>query len=146
MGGFYTVRMRGDTRARLANSALAAGLIAFAINALTSNAFQHPRGAVFFFALVGLQAALGAPFWNLPAEETVRSGASRQSVWSRSMPGRVYAALERAVSGAWQRSVTRRLLLSRPLGAGELLSGSVLARSVIGDGAKSPERVSGATE
>ncbi|MRR13730.1 O-antigen ligase domain-containing protein [bacterium] len=146
MGGFYTVRMRGDIRARLANSALAAGLIAFAINALTSNAFQHPRGAVFFFVLVGMQAALGAPFWSLPAEETLRAGADRQSIWSRSLPGRAYSAVERAVSAAWQSSVTRRLILSRPAGAGELLADSALARAVVGDGSQSSQRVSGAAE
>ena len=45
-----------DRRAFLANAALTAGLIAFAINALTSNSFQHPRAAVFFWVVVGLQA------------------------------------------------------------------------------------------
>ncbi|TLM72540.1 MAG: hypothetical protein FDZ70_08345, partial [Actinobacteria bacterium] len=64
MGLFYSVRAGEDRSGRLQNAALTAGLIAFGINALTSNSFQHPRAAVFFFLLMGLQAGLGAAWWD----------------------------------------------------------------------------------
>lgn len=134
MGGFYNARMTGDLRSRLVNAALTAGLIAFAVNALTSNAFQHPRGAVFFFVLAGVQAGLGGRFWIVPAEERTRAR-SLDSVWSRSLLGRAYGAVEGAVGAMWRASLSRRVLMREPAGAGRLLAQSTLARLLIGDGA-----------
>lgn len=44
----------------LQNAAITAGLIAFAINGFTSNAFQHPQAAVFFWVLVGVQVGIAS--------------------------------------------------------------------------------------
>lgn len=129
MGGFYNARMGEDLRSRLVNAALTAGLIAFAINALTSNAFQHPRGAVFFFVLAGIQAGLGAQFWTSPAEERTRERVAT-GVWGRSLVGRAYAAAERAIGAMWRVSVSRRVLLREPAAGGRLLAASVLARAL----------------
>jgi len=145
MGGFYNQRMGTDMRARLTNAALAAGIIAFAVNALTSNAFQHPRGAVFFFVLIGLQAGLGAKYWASPAQERARVR-STTSVWARSVPGRVYAAIERTVSAMWAKSVSRHILLREPAAGGRLLADSRLARFVIGDGQAPIPSAAAATE
>ncbi len=135
MGGFYNARMHEDLTARLTNAALTAGLIAFAVNALTSNAFQHPRGAVFFFVVAGLQAGLGARFWSEPAAERA---SDRQpltaGVWASSVPGRLYAAIESVGGSWWRASATRRLLMREPEGGGHLLAESFLARVLVGEG------------
>jgi len=133
MGGFYNARMGTDLRERLTNAALTAGLIAFAVNALTSNAFQHPRGAVFFYVLAGLQAGLGAKYWTRSAQERARTR-NTEGIWARSLVGRGYAAIERGVAAMWRVSVSRWILLREPAGGGTLLAQSLIAGSVIGDG------------
>jgi len=45
-------------RRRLQAAALGAALLAFALNALTSNSFQHPQAAVFFWLIAGLLRGL----------------------------------------------------------------------------------------
>lgn len=133
MGAFYGPRMGGDLRARFVNAALTAGLIAFALNALTSNAFQHPRGAVFFFVLAGIQAGLGAQYWEREVSERVRRERA-PGVWALSVPGRVYGWFERALGAAWRTSVTRRILTGPPPGTGSLLASSRTAALLIGRG------------
>jgi O-antigen ligase len=131
MGAFYGPRMGGDLRSRLVNASLTAGLIAFALNALTSNAFQHPRGAVFFFVLAGLQAGLGSRYWDREAAPRERPERV-PGVWRLSVPGRAYAATERVIGTAWRGSTTRRVLTGTPPGAGILLASSRTARSLFG--------------
>lgn len=137
MGGFYNTRMHSELRERLVNAALTAGLIAFAVNALTSNAFQHPRGAVFFFVLIGIQAGVGARFWTMPAQEGAHVR-HPDSVWAHSLVGRGYRALEGALGAMWHTSVSRRFLLREPAGSGELFARSRLVAAVIGDGVADP--------
>jgi O-antigen ligase len=58
--------LKGDTAARWQNAALTVGIVAFAVNGVTDISYQNPRAAVFFWMLLGLQAALvaeaGIPF------------------------------------------------------------------------------------
>lgn len=133
MGAFYNMRMAGNMRARLVNAALTAGLVAFAVNAFTSNAFQHPRGAVFFFVLVGIQAGVGAEFWTAPAAGRTRVR-KPGTLWATSYTSRVYGSVERVVGAMLRMSVTRRLLAHEPIGGGRLLATSRVAQFVIGEG------------
>lgn len=137
MGAFYGPRLGEDLHARLVNAALTAGLVAFALNAFTSNAFQHPRGAVFFFVLAGVQAGLGSSAWE------------REPVWRErqhhapgivgtSVLGRAYAAVERLVAETWPVSATRRVLTGMPPGEGGLLATSRTARLVFGRPVQDP--------
>ncbi|MHB8050470.1 MAG: O-antigen ligase family protein [Coriobacteriia bacterium] len=131
MGAFYGPRMGGDLRSRLVNASLTAGMIAFALNALTSNAFQHPRGAVFFFVLAGIQAGLGSTYWE--REPVARDRREKvPGVWANSVPARAYAAVEVGVGAAWSTSVTRRVLAGMPPGGGMLLASSRTGRSLFG--------------
>lgn len=139
MGGFYNLRMTGDLRARLANAALAAGIIAFAVNALTSNAFQHPRGAVFFFVLLGLQGGLGASYWTNAEVKRTSTRSLVPTVWSVSVVGRVYTAIERLLAAWWSASLVRKVLMREPAGNGMLLAESTFARIVIGQGRQPSE-------
>lgn len=135
MGAYYNVRMP-ELRSRLTNAALTAGLIAFAINAGTSNAFQHPQGAVFFFVLAGIQAGLGHRYWSeqpMPRAPRVRSSAS---VWSAAVLGRVVGRSVRGLAGLWRTSLLRRFVLREPEGAGRLLAESRSLRTLLGSSAE----------
>lgn len=57
--GLYLARVKAhDKYLSWVNSALFAGVVGFSINSLTSNSFQHPQAAVFFWVLLGLQVAV----------------------------------------------------------------------------------------
>lgn len=133
MGAFYTVRMSGDTKARLFNAAMTAGLVAFALNAFTSNAFQHPQAAVFFFVLAGMQAGNGSRFWELAPKERV-THPNRDSLWGRSLLGRVHNAIDSVLNATWKASWISRMLAKEPLGGGRLLADAWVIRALIGEG------------
>lgn len=141
MGAFYNRRMGTDLQARLANAALTAGLVAFAINALTSNAFQHPRGAVFFFVLAGVQAGLGMEYWkSLP--KAVSAQRQSANVWTRSLIGRAFTAAARGLSLMWQVSAFHHVVVREPEGGGHLLADSLIARWLFGNGVRHENSVS----
>lgn len=132
MGLFYNSRIT-DTRVRLQNAALTAGLVALALNALTSNSFQHPRAAVFFFVLIGLQAGLGAQWWHAPVSEP-RGVRHRLQVLDGSVLVRSYRYLLISTLQAWNASLLKRVLTRRPLPGGSYLPRSAIARVVLGPG------------
>jgi putative inorganic carbon (HCO3(-)) transporter len=154
MGLFYAPRMRDDRHAFLANAALTAGLIAFAINATTSNAFQHPRGAVFFWVAAGLQAGVGARYWEAAVQRRPEHAAGATArVWRASASGRALDALfvnvvhlpvVWRVSGLrafltglpriWTDSGFEHWLVGPPLGGATLLQGSPVTRFLLGPG------------
>lgn len=61
-------------QARHVNAALTVGVIAFAVNALVSNSFQHPQAAAFFWVVVGLQAGNGEVLRRLSGLRPVTGG------------------------------------------------------------------------
>lgn len=132
MGAFFNVRMDEDTRAKWFNACLTAGMIAFALNAFTSNTFQHPQAAVFFFVLAGLQAGHGLRFWAVTPKDSVLP--ARDEAWSPSRFGRAYQAGGRFVASVWTMSWFRRMLTKEPFGGARFLAHSFLARTLIGDG------------
>ena len=112
-------RASGDRR-RLAETAfLTAAIVAFATNALTSNTFQHPQAAFFFWIVVGLQAGLGARLW---AEDPVPT----------KTPNGPHAL--RAMRSAWAASSVRLALVRPPLCGGRLLWDSSFGRWLAGPG------------
>jgi O-antigen ligase len=142
MGVFYGTRMAGDMSARLRNAALTVGIVAFAFNALTSNSFQHPQAAVFFFVLAGLQAGLGWRFWNMPAEEhePARVPAKQAAgLVSGSIVVRGALRLAHGMQELWAGSELRHWLVSAPLGDGNVYRRSWLARLLLGKGSDTAE-------
>ncbi|MCX8007501.1 MAG: O-antigen ligase family protein [Coriobacteriia bacterium] len=131
VGLYYNPRLK-DRSERWENALLTAGMIAFAINALTSNAFQHPQGAVFFFVLAGLQAGLGSRVWDEPP--AVPSAPKRQlpSVVQGSAAVRAVLRAQELAARAWRGSLARRLLVQSPATDGKALWRSVLKRAVDG--------------
>jgi O-antigen ligase len=145
MGLYYAPRMRSDRRAFLANAALTAGLVGFGLNALTSNSFQHPQAAIFFWVIAGLQAGLGASFWSNAAEARVR-GTSRFHApkWlTDSYIGGGIAAFVRWLPTAWTASDVDHWLTGRPAGADSILQGSWLLKLVLGGGSASDAAATG---
>ncbi|MCL6471231.1 MAG: O-antigen ligase family protein [Firmicutes bacterium] len=57
--GLYMAREKAkDNLLSWVNSAILAAVAGFSINGLTSNSFQHPQAAVFFWVLLGLQITI----------------------------------------------------------------------------------------
>ncbi len=67
--GMYAARLARGSRDWLRHAAFTAGVVAFAVNAVTDNTFQNPRGATLFWVLAGLMAANGALAASSAAEE-----------------------------------------------------------------------------
>ncbi len=132
MGVFYGERMGTDVSTKLQNAALTVGLVAFAFNALTSNSFQHPQAAIFFWVLAGLQAGLGDEFWKRSA----RPAASREQARTGGiLGGSVVLRMSRSfagfVRGAWEYSDVHRWLVSVGPGDGTLLRTSRIVRLLL---------------
>jgi O-antigen ligase len=132
MGFFYNARMTRRV-VRVESAALTAGLIAFGLNALTSNAFQHPRAAVFFFILAGIQAGLGAPWWQTAPAPSARHRHGH-ALLDGSLLIRGYRRLAMAAGAIWEASLTRRMLVRRPENSEGLVAGSLVARALLGRG------------
>ncbi|MCL2332278.1 MAG: O-antigen ligase family protein [Actinomycetia bacterium] len=62
--GIRTARRIKSKRLAFQNAALLAGVVGFILNALTSDSFQHPHAAVYFFILSGLLLGLESSDWR----------------------------------------------------------------------------------
>jgi len=92
---------------------LGAGLTAFVLNSLTSNCFQHPQAAVFFWLTAGLligaaDETLDAPLADLPEPAPARG------ITSSSVAFAVWRRESRALRRAWRGSVLFRLGAVQP--------------------------------
>jgi len=72
-------RRAESKRVTLQAALLLAGLTAFILNALTSDSFQHPHAAVYFFVLAGTLMGLGSGQWHTP--KALSSSAFYQKVF-----------------------------------------------------------------
>lgn len=83
---------------RYLNAGILAALAAFLVNGLTSNTLLHPRAAVLFWFLVGMQGAL--------LKKGIDSGESVKSMLTgnRVLQGSGIVGLARAVAAGWRRS------------------------------------------
>lgn len=117
---------------RLEAAALSAGLGGFAVNALTSNSFQHPQAALFFWVVAGLLAGLA-----LEVDAAARAGVVREEPapgrWAASsMVVRALEPLKSFFRGTWDASATRRLLVGEPRGNASAIDGSIAVRLFFG--------------
>lgn len=132
MGFFYNSRIEDDRTARLWNASLSAGIIAFAFNGLTSNAFQHPQAAVFFFVLLGMQAGNGSRFWDRPASSVGRSAYSPEGVWGRSIAGGMLSRVMNEAAILWRMSAFGRMMVKKPLRSGQIMPHSAIVGRLLG--------------
>ncbi len=130
MGWYYNARLPRRSPEALANAALTVGLVAFALNALTSNSFQHPRGAFLFFVVAGLQAAVGSRV--LRSREQVAPTVVLRGPAATSLTARAFDSLRAAFATAWAASATRAALIGRTRGGGNVYGSSVALGRIIG--------------
>lgn len=130
--GVRAVARATEHAVRLEAAALTAGLGGFALNALTSNSFQHPQPAVFFWLVAGLLGGLA-----LEVDALALAGAAAEA----KAPGRwvagsrvvqALAPVRSSMRCAWQASGFARVLLSEPRVRAALLDTSLLVRLVFG--------------
>lgn len=127
-----------EMQARVEAGALAAGLGAFALNALTSNSFQHPQAAVFFWLLAGVLIAISAearPRITDAVKSDVATSSHRgplAAMAAASVTAGVGRRVAGAMSASWQLSVTRRVLVSPPVRDGRWLLASRAMKLVLG--------------
>jgi O-antigen ligase len=63
-GLFVATRADVTSEIKYAALGLSVGLIGFVVNTFTSNTFQHPQSALFFWIISGVVASLGAGLWQ----------------------------------------------------------------------------------
>lgn len=122
---------------RLQVGAIATGLGAFALNALTSNSFQHPQAAVFFWLLAGVLVAVVSDLDTSPSTSTARNDSrSRAGALARlaqsSVTARVASCAGTAISGWWQGSQVLAFLLRPPARDASIVLSSAAGRLMLG--------------
>ncbi len=126
------VAERATRALRFEAVALTAGLAGFAINALTSNSFQHPQAAVFFWIVAGLLGGLALEVGAIPRAEAAIAAAAPGPWVAGSAVVRAFAPLRAALGRAWHASATRSALLGEGRRPVALLEGSAVARLLFG--------------
>ena len=129
-GLFVAYRQGVPYEVRVESVVLGTGLIAFAVNALTSNSFQHPQAAVFFWIVAGLLVGASDGWLSAPSTP-VRGDRERVSssvVLSDSLALRAWNRTLSSVGRVWYSSVAFRIFVAgHPT---HTLEGGFLARYV----------------
>jgi len=86
-GLFVATRANISDEVKYTALGLSVGLIGFVVNTFTSNTFQHPQPALFFWILSGIVAGLGAGLWQSdirpePCPRAVGDGLTGGSVFT----------------------------------------------------------------
>ncbi|MDY0086971.1 MAG: O-antigen ligase family protein [Coriobacteriia bacterium] len=134
LDGTRTVQMR------LEIGTIAAGLGAFALNALTSNSFQHPQAAVFFWLLAGVLVGVvaGPPDSERDEREPAAASAAPRparawaSIAATSLTVQAGHRVAEVLLAWWLSSATRKMLVRPPARDGEWVSSSRVAQLVLG--------------
>ncbi len=123
---------------RLQVGALAVGLGAFALNALTSNSFQHPQAAVYFWLLAGVLIAVAADAPGTRIDAPAAGGSPTRSrgrlagMIADSVSARAARRASDALAAWWSSSVTRAVLVRPPARDAAWLLSSRVMRFVLG--------------
>jgi len=131
-GLFVATRADVSDEVRYCALGLSVGLIGFVVNTFTSNTFQHPQAAVFFWIIAGIVAGLGAGVWR----SEVRPQRALRPVRDGLLGGSVFTALvgrvRNAVDTLWRESfVFSRVAVPERL-TSEWFSGSLFMRVLFG--------------
>lgn len=114
--------------------ALTTGVLAFWLNTFSSNVFQHPQGATFFWIVSGVMLACGADLWRRPVRQSASVRPVRSGLVASAGVLRLFAALGTAVDRAWRASLAFTLTSGAAV-RGSSLPRSRLVRWMLGDGA-----------
>lgn len=125
---------------RMQIGALTIGLGAFALNALTSNSFQHPQPAVFFWLLAGVLVAVVA---EVKSDENALHEVGRRTSVSPlahlaagSVAIRVMSRIADTLGNWWHTSTTRAVLSAEKAHDSSILLSSTIARLLFGRASK----------
>jgi len=123
---------------RLQVGALAAGIGAFALNALTSNSFQHPQAAVYFWLLAGVLIAVASECSEARvdardgAADPVRRAGPLAIILRESASAHVVRRAAYHAALCWETSKTREILLRPPARDAAWIRSSRVAGLVLG--------------
>lgn len=133
--GLYLASREGvERRDQLEILALTTGVLAFWLNTFSSNVFQHPQGATFFWVVSGIMLGCGADLWSRPVRQGSTARPVRSGLVVNSGVSRLLVAAGAAVNRAWRVSLAFTLT-SGAVTRGSSLAGSRLVRWMLGDGA-----------
>ena len=140
-GLFIATRANVSNEIKYTALGLSVGLIGFVANTFTSNTFQHPQAAVFFWIIAGIVAGLGAGLW----QEDVRPQQSAHGVGTGLLGGSVFTSLvgrtRRAIDTLWRESFVFSRVGAPEKSRDGWLTGSVFMRVLFGSaGIDTPQK------
>lgn len=127
--GIYVATRAGiDRETKMLSIGLSVGLVGLVANTFTSNTFQHPQPAVFFWIISGIVAALGAGVWEAAPREVSHAEAAPDSAAAGSLAMRATYATKNALSHLWRGSRTFEATGTPRSADSERLTSSVFLR------------------
>ena len=142
-GLFVATRANVSNEVKYTALGLSVGLIGFVVNTFSSNTFQHPQPALFFWIIAGIVAALGAGAW----QHDIRPQRAAHGVGRGLFGGSIFTSLvsrgRRAIDTLWRESfVFSRVGTPERPGDG-WFSGSIFMRLIFGTAADDVSRKNG---
>lgn len=136
---FVATREGMDDERRYTALALGAVMIGFVFNTFTSNTFQHPQSALFFWILSGIAAAAGTGAWS--AQPRALQRRPLRGVLAGSAATGWIVHLRDLVAEMWRASTTFSWTARARERATGAIGSSVVMRAIFGSGRDAvPER------
>jgi O-antigen ligase len=131
-GLFVATRANVSREVKYTALGLSVGLIGFVVNTFTSNTFQHPQPALFFWIISGIVAGLGAGLWQADIRPQRAVGTVGDGVVRGSTLALWVSRTRAAADNLWRESfVFSRVAVPRHTRDGWFES-SVVMRAVFG--------------
>jgi O-antigen ligase len=133
-GLFVATRDNVSSEVKYTALGLSVGLIGFVVNTFTSNTFQHPQPALFFWIVSGVVAGLGAGLWQTEVRPERCASPGRDGFIGGSTLATWVSRTRRAADTLWRQSfVFSRVAVPREPQDGWFTS-SVFMRLLFGGG------------
>lgn len=132
-GLFLASREGIDRRDQIEILALTTGVVAFWLNTFTSNVFQHPQGAAFFWVIAGITLGCGRGLWDAPVRSRSVSPAIRWTMFAEARVTALFVSAGAAVGRLWRHSALFARTAHPATGPGALARSS-LVRLLVGEG------------
>ena len=139
-GLFVATRDNVSDRVKYTALGLSVGLIGFVVNTFTSNTFQHPQPALFFWILAGMVAGLGADLWQADIRPQRCVGAVGDGLVNGSALASWVSRARVAADTLWRQSfVFSRVALPQEPHDGWFTS-SIFMRALFGSGGSDAQK------
>lgn len=131
--GIYIATRKGiDRETKMLSIGLSVGLVGYVANTFTSNTFQHPQPAMFFWLLSGVVAALGAGVWEAAPRLAEPARTPAEGATAGSLATRATYAVKNFASRMWRGSLTFETTATPKSADGERLTSSFFLRLLFG--------------